>query len=880
MASGTTYCVCGQPYDPRQFMIQCDSCREWYHGSCVKVQEVISKELDRYHCPACAPTFGPSRCKPRTNWHRQNASEPDAENKPVQTGTPVFVDELKSRHFAVPDDIIIHLPGEQLTVQYLQEHGFERPILINTPEGLDMSVPSDDFTVRDVAHFIGPDREVDVIDVTRQADVRMKLQDFVDYYLNPQRLKILNVISLEFTNTRLATIVEAPYIARKLDWVNYVWPEELPETAAFQKPEVQKYCLMGVKDSYTDFHVDFGGSSVWYHILKGEKIFYLIKPTPANLSLYQRWMTSSSRSETFFGDQVDECYKCVMQEGQTMMIPTGWIHAVLTPIDSLVFGGNFLHSLNIPMQLQIYEIEKKIRTPGKFCFPAFETTNWYAARALLEEMRELNNQGRMLPSYLLIGVKALILTLKQWNQDKDFNKSRREQIPEDIEGPKLLKDLSKEVRHAERFLNSLNPPKPERESKRKKKKPVNADFVDFTEPQNMADPYDTPAPLKLTIRTVPKTVRKAAASPSVPSRPPLKLTLPKPATYPYSTNVLADEANNKNLKQENAVLSENIDKIPKKPWSSLLGDQSLLKNKHNELKLSSKNAGHPVKNESIYDFHDESDDEKMVFPKSRLGGDDGNDDDDDSGDRLMIDEKPKKRIAKINPFRMKMALISEGPKNGIDELLKASGYTVGDAGDPNMRLDDIESVQASPSTKEAIAGMLSMSMSIGDTNSSEDSSPKSRSKRAQFSDDYGENIDKVHQDEDYIYPTLDASDDEDVIFKPRGRRKLDEAWSPKARVGPLVPKTDRPTREGTKKQSVEKGLEAAAAKRAGLPAPKRPYNRKKIRPPNEILAAPSVSSGEAPSPKKLDPKLRKPRKGMATPKQRLGKILKIHKMKF
>jgi len=46
------------------------------------------------------------------------------------------------------------------------------------------------------------------------------------------------------------------------------------------------------------------------------------------------------------------CYKCVMREGETMLIPTGWIHAVLTPVDSLVFGGNFLHSLNITMQLQ------------------------------------------------------------------------------------------------------------------------------------------------------------------------------------------------------------------------------------------------------------------------------------------------------------------------------------------------------------------------------------------------------------------------------------------------------------------------------------------------------------------------------------------------
>lgn len=35
-----------------------------------------------------------------------------------------------------------------------------------------------------------------------------------------------------------------------------------------------------------------------------------------------------------------------------MLVPTGWIHAVYTPVDSLVFGGNFLHSLNISMQLR------------------------------------------------------------------------------------------------------------------------------------------------------------------------------------------------------------------------------------------------------------------------------------------------------------------------------------------------------------------------------------------------------------------------------------------------------------------------------------------------------------------------------------------------
>lgn len=44
---------------------------------------------------------------------------------------------------------------------------------------------------------------------------------------------------------------------------------------------------------------------------------------------------------------------------------------------------------------------------------------------------------------------------------------------------KLVKDISKEIRHAERYINTLNPPKPERESKRKRKKPFNKDFVDY-----------------------------------------------------------------------------------------------------------------------------------------------------------------------------------------------------------------------------------------------------------------------------------------------------------------------------------------------------------------------------------------------------------------
>ena len=90
-------------------------------------------------------------------------------------------------------------------------------------------------------------------------------------------------------------VTRAPSHSGSLMWyyINRHWPENLLEhtqhtphlrSAVLGHPhtymymyiynsvyvplQVQKYCLMSVKDSYTDFHVDFGGTSVWYHIIR------------------------------------------------------------------------------------------------------------------------------------------------------------------------------------------------------------------------------------------------------------------------------------------------------------------------------------------------------------------------------------------------------------------------------------------------------------------------------------------------------------------------------------------------------------------------------------------------------------------------------------
>jgi Jumonji helical domain len=70
-----------------------------------------------------------------------------------------------------------------------------------------------------------------------------------------------------------------------------------------------------------------------------------------------------------------------------MIIPTGWIHAVYTPEDTIVIGGNFLHGINIGGQLKIYDIENRTQVPLKFRFPYFVRMQWYAARTYLNLLR-------------------------------------------------------------------------------------------------------------------------------------------------------------------------------------------------------------------------------------------------------------------------------------------------------------------------------------------------------------------------------------------------------------------------------------------------------------------------------------------------------------
>ncbi|OEU17834.1 Clavaminate synthase-like protein, partial [Fragilariopsis cylindrus CCMP1102] len=284
------------------------------------------------------------------------------------------------------------------------------------------------FSVRDVADVVGynsPVQMIDVVDQSNTAD-EWTFGDLVEYFEDETRLKqqqqqlqsimttttdnnekqilekalhppktILNQISYEFSGTPLHKMVRSPTFVREIDWIDIAWPDEkkpqhINDTNNTKEyPVVQYYCLTSAAGSYTDFHIDFGGSSVWYHVVRGQKVFVVSPPTRENLNVYEEWLCRSDQAEIFLPDLMKErsCPDVHSYSSKTLFIPSGWIHAVYTPVDSLVFGGNFIHGLDMQMQLSINTLETRTSVLDIYRFPHFGALQMYAGGMYLRRLR-------------------------------------------------------------------------------------------------------------------------------------------------------------------------------------------------------------------------------------------------------------------------------------------------------------------------------------------------------------------------------------------------------------------------------------------------------------------------------------------------------------
>ncbi|XP_034023253.1 LOW QUALITY PROTEIN: lysine-specific demethylase phf2 [Thalassophryne amazonica] len=1072
MATVPVYCICRLPYDVTQFMIECDACKDWFHGSCVGVDEDDAPDIDIYHCPNCEKTHGKSTLKKKKNWSKYDTGQ-STDIKAVQNGSQVFIKELRSRTFPSADDVVVKLSGGQLTMDYLEENGFNEPILVQKKEGLGMSMPAPTFYISDVENYVGPDVGVDVVDVTKQTDSKMKLKEFVDYYYSTNRKKVLNVINLEFSDTRMNTIVESPQIVRRLSWVENYWPDD----ALLGKPKVTKYCLICVKDSYTDFHIECGGASVWYHVLKGEKIFFLIKPTSANLSLYERWRSSSNHSEMFFADQVDKCYKCTLKQGQTLFIPSGWINAILTPVDCLAFSGHFVHNLSAEMQMRAYEIEKRLKVKTLTPFPNFETACWYVGRHLLERFKGLHKANKQPAPYLIHGAKIINGAFRAWTK-KQALLEHEDELPENMKPSQLIKDLAKEIRLSENATKVIK-------SEPSIRVPVEEPSSTHSEPEEPVSPAEVPSPSTDKARKnkpkppkVPKAPKspkllkvkeggkkkakkvKESSPPPPPPPPPPKLSS-FAALESHAKDILSKMDQSKKAKAVKNVLSVSEKEISKqnsvekfeireqnknkteakwkyknsKPDSLLKMEEEckfdrtpLSSNKDkfsftmSHKKILSSKTLKPQTNSSVFGSLQnlKEDKPKPVRDEYEYVSDEG---------ELKIDEFPirrKKNTVKrdlsflsdirepIQPAKKTkfQPLVSKSVDSSDEETLhidteaksrnskvkKKSSSAAGilDLLQASKQVGGIDystnsQPPASPSTQEAIQGMLSMAnlsssdslqqpwsnsqsknnshstqaskKAIGPTCGSGGSAgsnngkrvPKRLPKKTRKSssinsldyDDDQDHMDACFKDSDYVYPSLESEED-NPVFKSRSKKRKssdDTPYSPTARVGPSVPRQERPSRDGARVASIETGLAAAAAKLShqeeqqktkkkkkstkkkalmieeppkisqdssspehnpdsqdgsltdhefnsgrvkspGGPQPMAPgiflsHRRPSMSSPNNSTHSTSTNSSssmvKADRAGSADTKAKRLKKGMATAKQRLGKILKIHR---
>ncbi|GAB5579017.1 lysine-specific demethylase 2B isoform X6 [Prionailurus iriomotensis] len=139
--------------------------------------------------------------------------------------------EEKLRSQLYQGDFVHAMEGKDFNYEYVQREALRVPLIFREKDGLGIKMPDPDFTVRDVKLLVGGRRLVDVMDVNTQKGAEMSMSQFVRYYETPeaQRDKLYNVISLEFSHTKLEHLVKRPTVVDLVDWVDNMWPQHLKE---------------------------------------------------------------------------------------------------------------------------------------------------------------------------------------------------------------------------------------------------------------------------------------------------------------------------------------------------------------------------------------------------------------------------------------------------------------------------------------------------------------------------------------------------------------------------------------------------------------------------------------------------------------------------
>lgn len=148
------------------------------------------------------------------------------------------------------------LEGKDFSYEYVQREALRIPLIFKEKDGLGIRMPDPEFTISEIKGLVGSRRSVDVMDVSTQKGTEMSMAQFVRYYETPEeeRDKLFNVISLEFSHTKLENLIKRPTVVDQVDWVDNMWPPDLKHSqteatnviSEMKYPKVQRYDFTGL----------------------------------------------------------------------------------------------------------------------------------------------------------------------------------------------------------------------------------------------------------------------------------------------------------------------------------------------------------------------------------------------------------------------------------------------------------------------------------------------------------------------------------------------------------------------------------------------------------------------------------------------------------
>ncbi|EFP08601.1 hypothetical protein CRE_02708 [Caenorhabditis remanei] len=316
--------------------------------------------------------------------------------------------------------------NKDVGVKYWNDgHNFEQKIgefncvhLFKTKDGLEFEYP-EKLKLANVRSFIPGATKLKIIDSYSQQSADMEMNDLVAAFKTdkPNRTAAFNLLSFEARNTKLQNKIAVPKFVRNSSIVDKLTKqleekkkevldtmrntkerrEKLKEIGnkIWSMPQYQKFVLLSMQDSFTDIHIDFSATSVYYHVVEGRKIFYVARPTPENLEVYKKYETDVNVPKEWIGKKLfSEFQRVEIKKGETAMIPSGYLHFVYTPEDSLVIGGNFLMEKYLKWQFELTAIEEESlrlkRIDLNQLYLGFYNVMWAYAEELLAKIEAGN----------------------------------------------------------------------------------------------------------------------------------------------------------------------------------------------------------------------------------------------------------------------------------------------------------------------------------------------------------------------------------------------------------------------------------------------------------------------------------------------------------